>query len=137
MFVGSVKEDSMLIDTDVLIWYMRGDKNAFKIIEKLNGFYTSVVTYIELVQGLRNKAELIELRKAFREWNTKIQYINEEISAKAMFYIERHYLSHSLQLADALIASTAITNGLPLLTGNDKHYKVIKELSITKFKPSF
>jgi predicted nucleic acid-binding protein len=126
----------MLIDTDVLIWYMRGDENAFKVIEKLNGFYTSVVTYIELVQGLRNKAELIELRKAFREWNTKIQYINEEISAKAMFYIERHYLSHSLQLADALIASTAITNGLPLLTGNDKHYKVIKELSITKFKPS-
>jgi len=136
MFVVSVKEDSMLIDTDVLIWYMRGDENAFKVIEKLNGFYTSVVTYIELVQGLRNKAELIELRKAFREWNTKIQYINEEISAKAMFYIERHYLSHSLQLADALIASTAITNGLPLLTGNDKHYKVIKELSITKFKPS-
>ena len=136
MFVVSVKVDSMLIDTDVLIWYMRGDENAFKVIEKLNGFYTSVVTYIELVQGLRNKAELIELRKAFREWNTKIQYINEEISAKAMFYIERHYLSHSLQLADALIASTAITNGLPLLTGNDKHYKVIKELSITKFKPS-
>ena len=126
----------MIIDTDVLIWYMRGDQNAFKAIEKLNGFYTSVVTYIELVQGLRNKSELTELRKAFRLWNTKILYINEEISAKAMFYIERHYLSHSLQLADALIASTAITNGLQLLTGNEKHYKVIKELSITKFKPS-
>lgn len=126
----------MIIDTDVLIWYLRGDDNAYQVIEKLNGFYTSVVTYIELVQGLRNKAELVELRKAFREWNTKILYINEEISAKAMFYIERHYLGHSLQLADALIASTAITNGLPLLTGNDKHYKVIKELNITKFKPS-
>ena len=62
--------------------------------------------------------------------------LDKEISAKAMFYIERHYLSHSLQLADALIASTAITNGLQLLTGNEKHYKVIKELSITKFKPS-
>jgi predicted nucleic acid-binding protein len=136
MFAKSAKEDLMIIDTDVLIWYMRGDKNAYKTIEKLNGFYTSVVTYIELVQGLRNKTELIELRKAFRLWDTKILYINEEISAKAMFYIERHYLSHSLQLADALIASTAITNGLPLLTGNDKHYKVIKELSIAKFRPS-
>ena len=94
----------MIVDTDVLIWYMRGDKNAFKVIENLNGFYTSVVTYIELVQGLRNKSELIELRKAYRLWNTKILYINEEISSKAMFYIERHYLSNSLQLADALIA---------------------------------
>jgi len=126
----------MIIDTDVLIWYMRGDQNALKTIENLNGFYTSVVTYIELVQGLRNKAELVELRRAFRSWNARILYISEEISAKTMFYIERNYLSHSLQLADALIASTAITNGLTLLTGNDKHYKVIKELSITKFKPA-
>jgi predicted nucleic acid-binding protein len=126
----------MIIDTDVLIWYMRGDANAYKAIEKLNGFHTSVVTYIELVQGLRNKSELTELRRAFRLWNTSILYITEEISAKAMFYIERHYLSHSLQLADALIASTAITNGLPLLTGNDKHYKVIKELEVKRFRPS-
>ncbi len=135
-FVKSARVGYMIIDTDILIWYMRGDQNAYKTIEKLNGFYTSVVSYIELVQGLRNKAELIELRKAFRIWNTKILYINEEISAKATFYIERHYLSHSLQLADALIASTAITNGFTLFTGNDNHYKVIKELSINKFRPS-
>jgi len=125
----------MIIDTDVLIWYMRGNKKAYKVIEDQQGFFTSVITYIELVQGMRNKNELIELRRAFREWNTKILYINEEISSKAMFYIERHYLSHSLQLADALIASTALVNGLPILTGNDKHYRMIKELEIIKFKP--
>ncbi len=125
----------MIVDTDVLIWYMRGNKKAYKVIEDQQGFFISVVTYIELVQGMRNKSELIELRRAFREWNTKILYINEEISSKAMFYIERHYLSHSLQLSDALIASTALVNGLPILTGNDKHYKMIKELDIIKFKP--
>ena len=125
----------MIMDTDILIWYMRGNKKASKIIEDQQGFFTSVITYLELVQGMRNKNELIELRRAFREWNTKILYISEEISSKAMFYIERHYLSHSLQLADALIASTALVNGLPILTGNDKHYKMIKELEIIKFKP--
>jgi len=125
----------MIMDTDVLIWYMRGNKKAYKVIEDQQGFFTSVVTYIELVQGMRNKNELIELRRAFREWNTKILYINEEISSKAMFYIERHYLSHSLQMADALIASTALVNGLPILTGNDKHYRMIKELEIIRFKP--
>ncbi|WP_223293946.1 type II toxin-antitoxin system prevent-host-death family antitoxin [Pelodictyon phaeoclathratiforme] len=31
--------------------------------------------------------------------------------------------SHSMQLADALIGATAIAHGLPVLTGNDKHYK--------------
>jgi len=125
----------MIIDTDVLIWYMRGNIKAFNVIEDKHGFFVSVVTYIELIQGMRNKSELTELRRAFREWNTKILYINEEISSKAMFYIERHYLSHSLQLADALIASTALVNGLPILTGNDKHYKMIKELDIINFRP--
>ena len=39
----------MMIDTDVLIWYMRGNPKAEIIIEKLNGFFISVVTYMELV----------------------------------------------------------------------------------------
>jgi predicted nucleic acid-binding protein len=38
-------------------------------------------------------------------------------------------------VADALIASTALVNGLPILTGNDKHYKMIKELDIINFRP--
>lgn len=125
----------MLIDTDVLIWYLRGNKNAQEIIESQNGFFVSAVTYIELVQGMRNKDELNELRFAFRNWNTKILYINEEITSKAMFYIERHFLSYSLELADALIGATAIVNGLPLLTGKDKHYKMIAEIDIKTFRP--
>lgn len=125
----------MLIDTDVLIWFMRGNEKAFNVIENQPGFFISVVTYIELVQGMRNKRELTEFRKAMRDWNAKILYINEEVSAKAMFYIERYYLSHSLQLADALIAATAVVNGLKILTSNDKHYKIIKPLEITKFRP--
>jgi len=125
----------MLVDTDVLIWYMRGNKKAFRAVENLDGFYISAVTYIELVQGMRNKNELKELRRALRIWKTKILYINEEISAKAMFFVERHYLSHSMQLADALIAATALVSGLPVFTGNDKHYKAVKELEIKRFKP--
>jgi hypothetical protein len=79
----------MLIDTDVLIWYLRGNQNALEAIERENGFALSVVTYIELVQGMRNKKELIYLRKALRNWNTQILYLTEEISAKAMFYVEQ------------------------------------------------
>ena len=125
----------MIIDTDVLVWYMRGNRKAYKVVENMNEFSMSVVTYIELVQGMRNKKELLELRKAIKNWDCKIIHIDESISTKAMFYIERHYLSHSLQLADALIAATAIINGLQLITGNDKHYGMIKELEIKRFRP--
>ncbi|MBW1893860.1 MAG: type II toxin-antitoxin system VapC family toxin [Deltaproteobacteria bacterium] len=125
----------MVIDTDVLIWYMKGNEKAYKIIETSKSFFISVVTYMELVQGMRNKKELNHLRKALHNWNSKILYVSEEISVKAMFFVERNYLSHSVQLADALIGATAVTYGLPILTGNDKHYKILKDIQIKKFRP--
>ncbi len=125
----------MIVDTDVLIWYLKGNENAFKSIEELNKFSISVITYIELVQGMRNKKELNSLRQTLKIWNTKIIYISEDISAKAMFFVEQHFLSHSMQLADALIGATAISCGEPVLTANDKHYKVLKDLQIKKFRP--
>jgi len=125
----------MLVDTDVLIWYLRGNEKAYEVIEKLSGFSLSVVTYMELVQGMRNKQELNSLRQALRGWNAGIIYLSEEISAKAMFFVEQHFLSHSLELADALIGSTAIVLGVPLLTGNERHYKMLNDLELRKFVP--
>jgi hypothetical protein len=125
----------MLIDTDVLIWYMRGNEKAYQAVDNSINFFISVVTYMELVQGLRNKKELNYLRKALYGWNAQILYVSEEISAKAMFYVEQHFLSHSMQIADALIGATAIAYGFPILTANDKHYKVMKDLEIKKFVP--
>jgi predicted nucleic acid-binding protein len=125
----------MLIDTDVLIWYMKGNEKAYNAIENSENFFISVVTYMELVQGMRNNTELNMLRKALNGWSAKILYISEEISVKAMFFVEQHYLSHSIQLADSLIGATAIAYGLPILTGNDKHYKILKNLQLKKFRP--
>ncbi|HKJ31434.1 MAG TPA: type II toxin-antitoxin system VapC family toxin [Balneolales bacterium] len=125
----------MLIDTDVLIWYMKGNEKAYNAIENSENFFISVVTYMELVQGMRNNTELNTLRKALNGWNAKILYISEEISVKAMFFVEQHYLSHSIQLADSLIGATAIAYGLPILTSNDKHYKIFKNLQLKKFRP--
>jgi predicted nucleic acid-binding protein len=125
----------MVIDTDVLIWYMKGNQNAYKTIENSRHFSISVVTYIELVQGMRDKNELNSLRRALNFWGSKILYISEEISVKAMFFVEQHFLSHSIQVADALIGATAISHGLPILTGNDKHYKIFKDLQVKKFRP--
>ena len=124
----------MIIDTDVLIWYMRGNENARTVIDNTGGFSISVITYMELVQGMRNKRELNSLRKALYAWEANILYITEDISAKAMFYLEQHFLSHSLQIADALIGATAVTYGIEIVTGNHKHYKVLKDVQIKKFK---
>ena len=94
-----------------------------------------MVSNTELIQGIRNKTELRELRKAFNEWHANILFINDMISAKALFLMEKHYLSHSLTLADALIAATAASCGMPILTGNTKHYRMIADMEIKKFTP--
>lgn len=125
----------MVVDTDVIIWYMRGNPRAAQALDKLENSAISVVTYIELVQGLRTKHELQALRTTLRALGTTILPIEETISNKAMFYIEQYFHSHSLRLADALIAATAVAHGAPLLTANIKHYRVIKDLTIESFKP--
>lgn len=125
----------ILVDSDVLIWYLRGNENAKKLIHSLGDFSISGVTHIELVQGMRNKEELRRFQQTLRQWNTKTIYMSEEISAKALFYVEEYFLSHNMELADALIASTATTYGMQLITANDKHYRVVKELEIEVFRP--
>lgn len=126
----------MLVDTDVIIWYLRGHESAAEFLDEGGRFAISVVTYIELVQGMRNQQELRELRAQLRRWQTPILPIVETISHRAAFYVERHFLSDSLRLADALIAATAIEHGMALGTGNVKHYKPLKELELKRYLQS-
>ena len=124
-----------IVDTDVLIWYLRGNQKALELIDSLDRFCISSVTYMELIQGMRDKKELKLLQQTLKSWGVKIIFISEEISAKALFFMEEYFLSHSMQLADSLIAATASNYGLELITANDKHYKVVKELDIKVFRP--
>lgn len=125
----------MLFDTDILIWYMRGFEKAATFLSKCQPVLLSAVTYIELVQGMRNKRELQALRKTISDHHWGVLPIDEAISNRAIVYVEEHYLSHSLRLADALIAATAVQHGLSLVTADVKHYRVIDELVINKFEP--
>ena len=90
---------------------------------------------MELVQGMRNKEELRVLQRTLKQWGVKTIYVNEEISAKALFFVEEYFLSHSMELADAMIAATGTIYGMTLLTANDKHYKVVKGLDMKVFRP--
>lgn len=124
----------MIVDTDVLIWYSRGYQKAIDVIHSFDKFSISVVTYIEIIQGVRNKKELNTFKKALGILNVQVIQINELISTKAMFYVEQYALSHSMELADALIGASSIIKQLPLITGNEKHYKHLPEIKIQKFQ---
>lgn len=125
----------MLIDTDVLIWMTRGHAGAAARLQSLVPWRISAVTYIELVQGCRNKQELARIKKGLAMCNTEVLPITEAISDKAMQLIEQYALSHSLQLGDALIAATALEHQLPVLTANAKHFGAVGDLKLEAFKP--
>lgn len=52
-----------------------------------------------------------------------------------MALIDAHALGDGLQLADALIAATALEHDLILLTGNAKHFTALEALKMERFEP--
>lgn len=125
----------MLVDTDVIIWHMRGNLRATKALDRLQDPAISAITYMELVQGMGNKRELKTLRETLGGRGFEILPVNENISHKAMFFVEQYFHSHALRLADALIGATAVAHARPLLTANIKHYSVINDLTLERFRP--
>lgn len=55
----------MIIDTDVLIWFLRGNEKAVNEIINAGSFSLSIITYMELLQGMRNKQEMEQMKKSF------------------------------------------------------------------------
>ncbi len=53
----------MLVDTDVLIWHLRGYPPATRRLDELGALTLSTVSYLEVVQGVRNKIELLAIKK--------------------------------------------------------------------------
>lgn len=125
----------MIIDTDVLVWYLRGSSRARSVVENSVPFSISVVTYMELVQGMRSKNEFRLFQKQMQQWDTDIIQIDRDISSRAMFYVQEYALSHSMMLADALIAATAVQRGDALITANEKHYRFVPSIECRKFSP--
>lgn len=125
----------MLIDTDVLIWNLRGNKRAASLLDENAPFSISAISYMELLQGLRDKGELRVLRRAIRFWKADVVQIDVDICSRATFLVEEYASSHSMQMADALIAATALSLGTTLVTANDRHYRHVEGLDLRVFRP--
>lgn len=119
----------LLVDTDVL----RGYAQATRRLDQLDSLALSAVSYLELLQGMRNKAELSALKKMLERRVANTLPLTEAITQRAIVLMESLALSHGLQMGDALIAATAPEHQLPLLTGNVKHFMSIEQLVVEAF----
>ena len=124
----------MLVDTDVLIWHLRGNAKAQKAIDHQKEFSISSVTYMEILSCLRDMVEMKNWKAFLKNRSVHHILIDHDIILKALYWMEEFVLSHQLRMADALIAATAETHGMELLTGNGKDYQYLPGLKIKHFK---
>ncbi|GHV43466.1 ribonuclease VapC [Spirochaetia bacterium] len=121
-----------LLDTCILIDFLRGNASIYNLLVKNQNINLSMstVTMMELMLGAFNKREAQYIQKAFKKIN--IIHINENISKLAQDLIMQYTKSHNLQIDDALIAATAITTGIELITDNKSDFQYIPNIILHK-----
>lgn len=124
-----------LFDTDVLIWMQRGNEKALSALSKTDDICISAQTYMELLQCAENKRQHTVIKDFLADFDISIIPFTENISHRASVYIEEYSLTHGIRAGDAIIAATAAENNLRLVSGNTKHFRAIKDLKFTVFKP--
>ena len=124
----------MIFDSDVMIWAFRGNERALRAIDEAAVRSISAVTYMELLQGVRNKGELREMRKFLSGLSFATLPVTANVSNRAMTIMEETALKSELGVCDALIFATACETGDTLLSGNKKHFKEVPLLNAVEFK---
>lgn len=84
---------------------------------------------------MRNKAELVAVKKMLDRRSARLLPVTEAITLRATELMESLTLSHGLQIGDALIAATAIEHQLPVLTANVKDFGAVAALTVEAFTP--
>jgi len=120
-----------LIDTDILIRYLKNDEKAVNFIKiiKETDLSTSIICVGELVEGLDQK-KIPFFIKSIQE----IDIFNLNLDVIVKFAEIRRQLRKSGKLLDnfdILIAATCIVNDLTLVTGNHKHFDRVSGLKIS------
>ena len=126
---------SVLFDTDVVIWALRGGARAAAEIDAADGRSVSVVTYMELLQGARDAREQRSIKSFLADLGFDTRPLTENVGHRASIYLEEYGLSTGLAMADALIAATAVEASHTLVTANRKHFRAIQELPLHVFEP--
>jgi predicted nucleic acid-binding protein len=126
---------AMIFDTDIFIWVQRGNAKAAALIDSAKDRYLSVQTYMELLQCARDKKQQRLVKRFISDLNFSVLPLTENIGHRALVYVEEYGLSSGLRAGEAIIAASASENGMPLTTGNARHFKVVRELELKIFKP--
>ena len=113
----------LLVDTDVLVDHLRGERPLSADVEPLA---ISVITVCELFAG-RDEPALRRLLSPM---------VALPVDAVIAELAGRTRRQTGLATPDALIAATALTHRIPLMTRNRRHFERVAELNVVAPGPA-
>ena len=121
-----------LLDSDVIIWALRGQKETLELLRRLQSVgipACSPISIIEVKLGAKSGEE--RKTNVFLD-SLEVYPLDRQVADKASECItECRQKGTTLGIPDAIIAATCIIHGLTLVTYNAKHYP----LAEIKFYP--
>jgi predicted nucleic acid-binding protein len=118
-----------LVDTSVLIDYLRGSHNAAQLLERERAtapLHASEITRWEVLAGMRRPEE--DATRSLLStliWHPVDADVAEEAGALGREWLAGH---HNIDGADLAIAATAVRTGSRLLTLNVRHFPMFTDL---------
>jgi predicted nucleic acid-binding protein len=118
----------VLVDTDILIDYLRGEPQAEEFIESnLESIVISTITVGELYQGVLEGEERSALDSMISALTTLP--VTEDIAREGGLLCRQYRKTHRIGLADCLVAATASHHNLPLRSLNTKHFPMLGDIA--------
>jgi hypothetical protein len=112
------------VDSDILIWHLRGEKKALKFLQTLQGrqeyaLWTGAMQRAEVVFFMRpeEEADTLALLSQF-----STAPVDQRIVDRAASLYRRWNPSHGMDVNDAILAATALETGGKIFCLNRKHY---------------
>ena len=130
----------VLIDTDILSYYFKGDEivigNFKKYLEEFDLIEISLVTYYEIVGGLlaKNALKQLDVFEDFVAGNIVVPMTVKSAKISAELYSSLRQTGQIIDDIDLLIAGIAIGNDMTLVTNNENHFGRIPGLRIENWK---
>jgi predicted nucleic acid-binding protein len=119
------------IDSDILIWQLRGEKKAQELLRHLTS------EGMELWTGALQRMEVVFFMKPEEEKETRVllarlktQPVTQEIVDKGGEYYRKWNPSHGLDENDAILAASADLFGGRIYTLNIKHFPMPHVVSV-------
>ena len=121
------------IDSDILIWHLRGQRKALNFLRRLRDGEE-----YELYTGVMQRAEVVFFMRPDEEESTllflsqfKTESIDQERIDEAASLYRKWHPSHGIDINDAILAATSIHTGGWIFCLNRKHYPMPQVL-VTK-----